>query len=57
MSKTFEGKPFPKERDQTARFLIIEKIGVNGSKPMKDKRTKRQNNQKKRWNNEAWDDD
>jgi len=49
MSKSFKNRPLPEHRNQVARAMIIEKVGVNAAGSMKDKRTKRSKDFKKSW--------
>jgi hypothetical protein len=54
MSKSFK-KPKPNDhRNQVARSMIIEKVGVNASGPMRDKRQKRVKNPKRDWRGEDY---
>jgi len=44
----------PTHRNQVARQMIIERIGVNASAPMKSKRDRRSKDFKKSWKSEEY---
>jgi hypothetical protein len=55
MSK--KGKHQNTSRNWVARQMIIDRIGVNASAPMKDRRNKREKDYKNSWKNESWGDE
>jgi hypothetical protein len=55
MSKSFKKKKPSDHRNQVAREMIIERVGVNAAGPMKNPRDKRKNNPKRDWRGEDYD--
>ena len=45
------------QRNYVAKQMIMDRIGVNASEPMKDRRNKREKDYKRSWENEDWGED
>lgn len=54
MSKSFKKKPLPEHRNQVAREMIIEKVGVNAAKPMRAKQDRRAKDARNHWSREEY---
>lgn len=54
MSKSFKKPKQSDHRNQVAREMVIERVGVNSAGPMKDKRQKRTHNPKRDWRGEDY---